>query len=348
MTARPGRRSLTVVHEDATALSAARSGDGGAFERMVQPYLRELRAHCYRMAGTLGDADDLLQESLVRAWRGLAGFEGRSSLRTWLYRVTTHACLDALDKRGPRTLPYELAPPIEAGVAMRAASEDPIWIGPFPDEAAGPPSPEARYRGRESVALAFLVALQLLPASQRAVLILRDVVGLPAAECAELLDLSVAAANSALQRARDTLAAKAPSLSAEPAPIDDPRTAELLARYVEAWEHADVSRLVELLHEDAILAMPPLPDWLSGARAIGASIGEMVFRAAGPGAFRFERTSANGQPALAAWQRVGSGAFAPAGLHLLSIRSGKIAAIVAFLDPTLPPRFVAPSAPPKS
>jgi RNA polymerase sigma-70 factor (ECF subfamily) len=331
------------VRDESAALSAARTGDGGAFERVVQPYLRELRAHCYRMAGSLGDADDLLQESLVRAWRGLGGFEGRSSLRTWLYKVTTRACLDALEKRGPRLLPMELAPSLAAGAAMRAPSTDPIWIGPCPDELAdGPASPEARYGGRESVALAFLVALQLLPASQRAVLILRDVVGMGAAECAELLDLSVAAVNSVLQRARETVAAKAPPRGAEPPPIDDPRIASLLKRYVEAWERADVSRLVELLHEDATLAMPPLPDWLTGAQAIGASIDAMVFREGQPGGFRMVPTAANGLPAFAMWRRdPASGRFEPMALHLVAVRDGKIASIVAFLDPALPARFAA-------
>jgi RNA polymerase sigma-70 factor (ECF subfamily) len=310
-------------------LAAAQQGDNAAFARLVAPYRRELRAHCYRMSGSLHDADDLLQESLLRAWRGLPGFEGRSDVRTWLYKVTTHACLDRLDARAPRMLPFDAA-----GVV------DPIWVEPCPaawysDES----SPEARLGRRESVALALLVALQRLPAKQRAVLILRDVVGWQASECAELLGLTVAAVNSALQRARDTLGAQ----QGEPPPVDE-QTASLLGRYLAAWEKADTQALVSLLHEDATLAMPPMPEWVAGATAIGAIIDKMVFAPSGPGAFRMVALEANGLPAFASYARADDGVFRARALHILDVRDGRIAGLVAFIDASLFPTFgLAPS-----
>src|SRR5258708_2028895 len=190
-------------------LELAQKGDDKAFQRLVEPHRRELRAPFYRMSGSLHDADDLLQEGMIRAWKGLRGFEGRASLRTWLYKVTTSACLDALEKRDRKVLPSDLGP---AGTAMVPPRLEPIWLEPCPEDVwtATPSSPDARYDARESVALALLTALQLLPPKQRAVLILRDVVGLEASECAELLDASVASVNSALQRARETLESRTP------------------------------------------------------------------------------------------------------------------------------------------
>jgi RNA polymerase sigma-70 factor (ECF subfamily) len=294
-----------------TDLDAARAGDHASFARLIEPFRRELRAHCYRMAGTLHDADDLLQETLVRAWRGLAGFEGRASLRTWLYKVATHTCLDKLD-------------------ANRSREN----IEPAPPELYAFPSPEARLTQRESIALAFMVALQLLTAKQRAVLILRDVVGLDAAECAELLDLSVAAVNSALQRARDEVASnRSPTLHS------DPDCDAALARYIAAWERADSSQLIALLRDDAKLAMPPLPDTFAGAAAIAEAIDAMVFRVAGPGAFRFVRIEANGSPALAMYEREPDGTFHARSIHVVETAGGIVAEITAFLIPALFERF---------
>jgi RNA polymerase sigma-70 factor (ECF subfamily) len=328
-------------------LRAAREGDSGAFGRLVAPHRRELRAHCYRMSGSLHDADDLLQESLLRAWKGLATFEGRSSLRTWLYRVTTNACLDALERKSARVLPKGLGPPAAKGEAVLPPRMEPIWLEPCPaelyaDDDVGR-SPEARYEQRESMTLAFLVALQLLPPKQRAVLILRDVLGWEASECATLLDLSVASVNSALQRARETLASKAAGERAAPRAPDLEVTA-LLARYVEAWEHADVGRLVSLLHEDATLVMPPIPTWIAGARSIGDAIGAMVFGPAGAGAFRMVRTEANGRPALATYQRDReTGELRASSIHVLEVHDGRITSIDAFLDGSLFPRFGLPA-----
>jgi RNA polymerase sigma-70 factor, ECF subfamily len=308
------------ITEDAT-LEAARSGDNAAFARLIAPYRRELRAHCYRMAGSLHDADDLLQESLVRAWRGLAGFEGRASLRTWLYKVATHVCLDKLDRRTPRTLPSNASTPSTDNV-------DPMFLEPCPADL---------YEQRETVAFAFLLALQLLTPKQRAVLILREVVGMQASECAELLDLSVAAVNSALQRAREVLADRPAS-----APSRDASHDALLVRYVEAWERADATALIALLREDATLSMPPMSMFIRGAAQIGDAIRSMVFEPSGPGSMRLVATEANGMPAFAAYQRDEHGVFAARALHVVELRDGKVANVVAFLEPSLFPRFGLP------
>ncbi|HEY2749355.1 MAG TPA: sigma-70 family RNA polymerase sigma factor [Polyangia bacterium] len=330
-------------------LAAARGGDETAFARLVAPHRNELRALCYRMAASLHDADDLLQESLVRAWRGLGAFEGRSSVRTWLYRVTTNACLDVLGSRAARSLPTELGPPAGADRPIGPPRTDLPWLEPCPDELLDvAPSPEARYTQRESVALAFLVAVQLLPPKQRAVLILRDVVGWQASECAELLDLSVTAVNSALQRARETLAARALGGRdrATEERFEDAKTQALLARYVAAWETADVNALVALLHDDATLAMPPLAEWLRGAQAIGAAIAAMLFGPAGAGAFTLVPARANGMPALAGYQRDrATGGWQPMALHLFEIRDDRLAAITAFLDARLFAPFHLPPTP---
>jgi RNA polymerase sigma-70 factor, ECF subfamily len=340
---RAARASLTLAAQGATMppmadpealLSAARSGDERAFRELVGPHQRELRAYCYRMAGSLDDADDLLQDSLLRAWRGLASFEGRSSLRTWLYRVTWSACVDALQGRAPRTLAIDQGAP--------ADPSDPVpppqlegWIGPCPaslyaDEVH---SPEARYSARESITLAFLAALQLLPPKQRAILLARDVLGCTAEECADLFGSSVPSLNSALQRARETIDARASRW--RPKASDDPTTRALLARYVDAWERADVDAFVSLLHEDATLSMPPLPMWLRGRRAIGLSIGAMVFTPDAPGAFRLVATEANGVAAFAAYRRGSHGSFEAMALHLLGTSAGAIDEMTAFLDPRL-------------
>jgi len=330
------------MSEIAALVSAARNGDERAFQELVAPHRRELRAYCYRMAGSLDDADDLLQESLLRAWRGIASFEGRSSIRTWLYRVTWSACVDALESRPPRTLAVDLGPPAEADEPLPPPRLD-GWVGPCSATlyAEDSPSPEARYSARESVALAFLAALQLLPPKQRAVLLARDVLGWSAEECAVELGTSVAGVNSALQRARDTIDRQAAKW--RPQLPDEPTTRAMLARYIQAWERADVAALTALLHEDATLSMPPLPIWLLGARAIASSVGAMVFAPGGPGAFRFLVTEANGVPALATYQRDLDGAFVAASIQLLVVTGTKIASVTAFLEPRLFPAFELPA-----
>jgi len=325
--------------DQADVLAAARAGDAGAFEKLVTPYRRELKAHCYRMSGSLHDAEDLLQDSLVKAWRGLAGFEGRSSVRTWLYKVATSACLNAVEAKKSRVLPTELGPAGKPGSPMAPEHEVP-WLEPYPENWIDDEerSPEVRYSRRQSVTLAFLAALQRLPARQRAVVLLRDVLGWQATECAELLEMSVAAVNSALQRARETLeSTKGVTLVPH---VTDDSTRALLQKYVQAWEHSDVGALVRLLREDAVLTMPPMAMWFSGAADIGAAIGGMVLTPGTAGTFKLTVTMANGQPALAMWARGANGAWEPASVHVLDVREGQVARIDAFLDPRLVPLFV--------
>jgi RNA polymerase sigma-70 factor (ECF subfamily) len=319
---------------EAASLAAARAGDEGAFRALLAPYQRELRAYCYRMAGSLDDAEDLLQESLLRAWRGLATFEGRSSLRTWLYRVAFSACADALETRKARSLAVFDGPPARAGDPMPAPCEE-GWIEPCAASvyADATESPEARYSQRESVTLAFLAALQLLAPRQRATLLACDVLGWTAEECADLLGGSVTSVQSALQRARETLDAKASRFRAK---LPDEQTKRaLLARYVEAWERADVPALVSILHEDATLAMPPFPMWLHGPKDIGDSIGGMVLTPGAAGVFRLWALEANGASAFAAYKRSEAGGFDAFALHVLSIDADRVSAVVAFLDARL-------------
>lgn len=317
---------------DAELVNAARDGSRLAFEQLVTPYRRELKAHCYRMSGSMHDAEDLLQDALLKAWRAIGGFEGRASVRTWLYKVTTSACLDALDAKKARVLPVGLgAAPADPGVPI-APDLEVTWLEPAPEDliADTARSPEARYSARESVALAFLAALQLLPAKQRAVLVLRDVLGWQASECAELLQLSVAAVNSALQRARETLATRSP-----PERAGDASVKSLLARYLRVWEDADVPGLVQLLREDAVLSMPPFSAWFKGAASIGAAIGGMVLPPGTKGTFRLVPVRANGCDGFAMYQRDGEGVFRASAIHVLDVVDGQVAEITAFLDPRL-------------
>ena len=330
-----------------SALNAAQGGDAEAFERLIAPYLRELRTYCYQMAGSVHDADDLMQEALIRVWKGLPRFEQRSNLRTWLYRVTSNVCIDSLEKRERRVLPMDLGAAAGPNDPIGPPRLDANWLEPCPSDfySSDERSPGALYERRQSVALAFLVAIQLLPAKQRAVLILHDVLGFQAAECADLLDLSTAAVNSALQRARGTLSTR----RGEPRTM--PLTGEqsaLLERYVRAWEAADVDALVALLLDDATLEMPPLPQWLCGAHAIGASIGQMLFAGARAGTFRLVETEANGQPAFGAYQfDRDTGAMRAMSLHVLGLSDGRIASITAFLTPALLPLFGLPELMPR-
>lgn len=345
--------AAAAVSNEADLLTAARGGDERAFRELTDPHRRVLIAHCYRMLGSLSDAEDMVQETLLRAWRRIETFEGRASFRGWLYKIATNACLDALAARAARTLPQEIAPAADPTGPVTPV-HDPIWLEPCPDEVfvgevspETPVDPEANLDRRESVALAFLAALQLLPASQRAVLILRGVLGWQATEVAELLETSVPAVNSALQRARSTLEQKLPA-GAPPATaaLDPSREAAPLARYMQAWESGDPAALVAVLKEDATVVMPPAPQWFHGRDAINTFFTNVVF--AGPGAATRYRAvpapRANGRPAIAVYMRdEATGVFRANGLHLLTLDAvGRVAEIVAFLDPRIVGRFGLP------
>jgi RNA polymerase sigma-70 factor (ECF subfamily) len=336
---------------DPALLERARDGDESAFRSLLDPHRRVLFSHCYRMLGSVSDAEDMLQETLVRAWKGLSGFEGRASLRSWLYRIATNACMDAIGRRPRRMLPQDRRPPASLGDPV-APVFDPIWIEPCADErldgdvlAAGP---DVRYGARETVTLAFLAALQVLPALQRAVLLLHDVVGWRATEIAEYLATTTAAVNSALQRARATLESRFPHGMPEAtvrAP-GDATTRELLVKYVLAWEAADLGALAGLLREDAVLAMPPMEAWFSGRAAIAAFMAAAKLAGEpGRGKFRFLPGSANGGPAFALFERLDDGAFRPFGVQLVRVRDGAVAEIVTYVDPGLVAQLGFPPSP---
>lgn len=333
----------------ANRLEAARAGDQHEFGRLVEPYRRELQVHCYRILGSLHDAEDLVQETMLRAWRRLDTYEGRASLRAWLYKIATNACLDALDKRPRRSLPQLTHSASGAQQPIQPPITDPIWLEPMPDDliAGADENPEARYTARESVTLAFLAALQTLPPRQRAVLILCDVLDWRASETADGLGMTVSAVNSALHRARVTIAehyhGRGPE-STTSAP-DDARTRDLLDRYVRAWESADVGALVNLLKEDATFAMPPTPSWYRGRASIRALLESMPFAGEARGRWRLVPARANGSPAVAFYQgdETSGGVYRGIGLQVLRVEPGTIAEVTSFMDPALLPRFGLPS-----
>jgi RNA polymerase sigma-70 factor (ECF subfamily) len=304
------------------------------YDRWIAAHRPELLAHCYRLLGSVHDAEDALQEALLGAWRGLAGFQGRSSVRTWLYTICTNACLRLIARRPRRILSPEHGPPRRPGDDLGEPVTAPIWLEPLPDDAADPDvaDPAAAVLRRESVELAFVAALQHLPATQRAVLILREVLEFPAAEVARMLDATPAAVNSALQRARAAVEERVPSRSqqAELAALGEPRQRELVGALVSAWERADVAALLELLTEDVRFTMPPLLAWFDGRADVGRFIAERVF--ATP--WRLVPVRANAQPAVACYQRAQPGAaFTLSALNVLTLRDGRIAALNSFLHP---------------
>jgi RNA polymerase sigma-70 factor, ECF subfamily len=302
-----------------------------AFQKETARFRPELLAHCYRMLGSVHDAEDLVQETYLRAWRAYANFEGRSSLRYWLYRIATSACLTALEHRSRRFLPAGLgAPGNDPEAPFGPANGEVAWVQPMPDTN---PDPAAVFASRSSVRLALVVALQQLPPKQRAVLILRDVLSWRAAEVADLLGTSTAAVNSALQRAR----AQLEEIGAREDDVSDRldgQDRELLDQYAEAFENADIEGLLRLLGQDARLQMPPEPLWFAGREKVGAFFGGRVFPASGPQ--RMLRTTANGgQPAMASYWRQPDGLYRPHALHVLTLRGHEVAEIIAFRDPAL-------------
>jgi RNA polymerase sigma-70 factor (ECF subfamily) len=326
-------------------------GEESAFAALVEQHRRELQVHCYRMLGSLDEAEDLVQETFLRAWRGRASFtfDGRSSLRAWLYRIATNACLDVLRSRPRRVVPQEVAEAADPA-ASPAPPLDLPWLQPYPDRllepvAAAEEEPGVVVVARETIELAFLAAIQHLPPRQRAVLILRDVLGWSARETASLLEASVTAVNSALQRARATLRERLPARRMEWARAAVPTEEEraLLRRYVDAHERADVDALAELLREDAILTMPPLPTWYAGRVAILIA----TQKGFDPefGSLRSLLTGANLQPAAAHYLRQpGESEYRPLALDVLRIDRGHVAEISTFVSPELFPTFGLPPA----
>ena len=312
---------------EAGLLAAAKRGDEEAFARVVDPYRRELHAHCYRMLGSTHDAEDALQDALLDAWSGLARFQGRSSLRSWLYTVTTHACLKVIRRRPKRVLPIDYGPPVEAHHAHLEPLAESVWIEPFQDE-------QLRYEERETVELAFVAALQHLPARQRAVLILRDVLGFSAREAAEILDATPPAIDSALQRAHRTVDERMPGQSQQAAlsSLDDERLRELVDGYVNAWENADVDALVTLLADDAAVAMPPEREWYAGREAVGAFLATRPL--SGRVRWRVVPIRANGQLAFAHYRLdTDEALYRLSEICVLMLEGDRIKEITAFRAP---------------
>jgi RNA polymerase sigma-70 factor (ECF subfamily) len=327
-------------------LEAARNGNQDAFERLTAPHRYELLVHCYRILGSFEDAEDMYQETLVRAWQHLDSFEGRSSLRAWFYKIATNACLDALDTRKRRGLPKELYPRGDPTAPLPAASKEVLWVEPFPDEFIdGQPNiyPEARYEARESIMLAFVAALQKLPGRQRAALLLCDVLGWNAAEAADTLDMTVPAVNSALQRARVAMKQTDRKSTPTPARLNEQLTS-LLTRYVAAWEAADSAALVAVLREDVALTMPPFPVWFQGRADILTFLDDFLFKSFDPFRVRLIPLRANGSPAFAVYQMDGSGVYRAAAIHILTFEYWSISEINDFLtsDGALFSRFGLP------
>jgi len=341
---------------EARQLAAARHGNSREFGELAEPYRRELRAHCYRILGSLHDAEDMVQETMLRAWKRLNTYEGRASFRAWLYKIATNACLDLLDqrrRRAKRLLPNYLFSAANPQKSVEPPATEILWLEPLPDEwlaDASAVNPETRYATHESISLAFLIALQFLPPRQRAVLILKDVLDWSAGEIADLLDTTTSSVNSALHRARVTLAKNYHSRKSQVSTVEvsDEQTRKTLEKYVQAWQTADVNGLVALLKKDASLSMPPSPSWYAGRENIGSFAANTVFANDGmfpglaSGRWKLLPVQANGQPGAAVYQRMENGEYHPFGVHVLTCDQGQIAQITCFIDPSLPGRFGLP------
>jgi RNA polymerase sigma-70 factor (TIGR02960 family) len=327
-------------------ISRAQAGDGDAFRQLTEPHRRELQVHCYRMLGSLQDAEDTLQEALLAAWRSFGGFDGRASLRTWLYRIATNRCLNARRSASRRPAKEWDVPKVEPPEPTRLGQV--LWLEPYPDAllegAMGVPlGPEARYEQTESISLAFVTALQVLPPRQLAVLVLRDVLGFQASEVADMLDATVESVNSALKRARASLERRQSIGDSESPPAPDSRSEDaIVAKFVSAWESADLHELVALLTDDVFISMPPLPFEYEGRDAA------VRFCASIFGSGRrhdLVPTRANGQPAFGAYVRSPDGISHGSGLFVLTLTGGRISAMTRFENSVLPwfglPRSIA-------
>ncbi|MGA9857690.1 MAG: sigma-70 family RNA polymerase sigma factor [Solirubrobacteraceae bacterium] len=342
-----------MTNHDAHMLDAARNGDADAFSQLIQPHRVALHAHCYRMLGSLHDADDALQDTLLNGWRALPQFEGRSSLKSWLYRIATNACLKMIARRPRRVLPIDYGAAADPHDPLAAPLVESVWLEPYPDAGIEAEdslaSPDARYEQREAVELAFVAALQHIPAKQRAVLILRDVLGFSAREVAETLEMTPAAVDTALQRAHKTVDDRLPARSQQATlqRIGDEPLHELVDRFVDAWERADVDSIVDMLSHDATITMPPRPTWFRGRDAIEVFMRSVVL--APEVRWRLRRVSANGQLAFAEyrWNET-TNYFVAEALTVLTIADTLITDITAFRRPDVfihfgLPAFLEPS-----
>jgi RNA polymerase sigma-70 factor (TIGR02960 family) len=343
MEVRQGAGAGDATVREADLISRARAGDGDAFGELTEPYRRELRVHCYRMLGSFQDAEDALQDTLLAAWRGLGGFEGRASLRTWLYRIATNRCLNA--RRSARRRPAQEwdVPQVEPPEPSRLGEV--VWLEPYPDALLEggidvPLGPEARYDQTEAISLAFVAALQALPPRQLAVLVLRDVLGFHAHEVADMLDSTVDSVNSALKRARAGLHRRpAPTADHRPPPAPgSPAEEAIVAQFVRAWESADVDALVDLLTDDVFVSMPPMPFEYQGRDPV-ARFCASIFGAGRR--FDLVPTRANGQPAFGAYLRAPTGIRHGIGLYVLTLTGDRISAMTRF-DNSVLPRFGLP------
>ncbi len=329
-------------------VEAAREGDQAAFAHLVEPLRHELQVHCYRMLGSVEDAEDAVQETLLRAWSRLDSYAGRAPLRAWVYGIATHTCLDALRRRKARAWPVDLAGPADPH-RYELASVDVPWLQPYPDRllnvgGAQGEEPEAVVTARETIELAFLAAIQRLPARQRAVLILRDTLDWSVADTAAALGVSRAAVNSALQRAHATLSEHLPAQRDRWRPASTASERRALAKLITAWESADPAALVALLREDAALIMPPGTVWFAGRRDIGAFLTDHVFGEMGSG-WRLLPTGANRQPAFGLyWREPGADAFDAFAIGVLTVDGDSLAEIALFHQPELFAAFALPSA----
>jgi RNA polymerase sigma-70 factor, ECF subfamily len=330
-------------------LEAARQGDENAYGVLVETHRAELHAHCYRMLASVPDAEDALQETMLRAWRGLPRFEARSSLRSWLYKIATNTCLKAIERQPQRVLPIDYGPAADPHDGPGEPLVESVWIEPYPDEmlglADGFARPEARYELRESVELAFVAALQHLPARQRAVLILREVLGFSAGEVAAALETTPASVYSALQRAHKAVDERLPDLSQQATlrSLGDEVLRDVVDRYVEAWEQGDVNAVVAMLTDDATFAMPPRRTWYAGRDAIATFLAARPL--AGDRSWRLLPTHANGQVAFGhyMWDGTREG-FTPHGVNVVTLHGPRIGGITAFLSPEAFARFRLPDA----
>jgi RNA polymerase sigma-70 factor (ECF subfamily) len=309
-------------------LEAAQAGDEYAFRELVEPLRPELHAHCYRMLGSVHDADDALQDTLLRAWRALPGFEGRSSLRAWLYRIATNSCLKLIQRRPKRVLPLDYGPAADPHHGPSAPVAEVAWLEPYPE------APDAGYEQREGVELAFVAALQHLPPRQRAVLILRDVLGFSAGEVGEALHAAPDAVYSILQRAHRAVNERLPERSQQETlrSLGDGRVRQLVERFVRAWEDADVDAILDLLADDATINMPPRPSWYRGRDAIGAFLAGWPL--SGERRWRLVATRANAQLAFASYGTPPGGGEPAHAVQVLTLApDGRVQDITAFLEP---------------